>query len=403
MPAKMQTFKFTQTIEASAAAVYRAFTRSTALREWFCDAAQAEPRPGGRLYMWWVSGYYTSGEFRALTPDKKVVFTWHGRGEPAPTQVTVTVSAKGNATRVTLTHGEIGAGKAWAPIAAEFERGWKVALENLRSTLEAGPDLRIVSRPMVGIIGGDDLTPELAAKLGVPVKTGLRLDGLVEGMGAQTAGLQKDDVIVKLGGKKVLGFQQLASALQGHRAGDVVPVVFYRGAEKKTLQMKLSARPLPEIPPTPQALAEVARPLYAETDAALTKCFEGATEEAAERRPLAGEWNAKEILAHLILGERGQRDFIADLAAGEERWYDGLGGNIPAPMSALLAIFPTVPELLQELRRTEAEIVALLAALPPEFAARKSSYWRLGVVVPQATLHIHEHLGQLKAALEAAQ
>ncbi len=402
MAAKLQSLKFQETVRAPAAAVYRAFTSSTALREWLCDAAQAMPQAGGRLYLWWNSGYYVSGEFLTATPDKKVAFTWHGQGEPAATRVSVTLAAKGDATRVTLTHGEVGTGKAWAPFVDKLEAGWKAALENLRSTLETGPDLRLVRRPMLGILGGDDVTPANAAKFGVPVTAGLALEGLVEGMGAQAAGLQTGDVVVKLAGKKVTGFQSIPAALQEHLAGDVVPVVFYRGGEKKTLPLTLSARPQPDIPWEPAALAEAVRQQYAESNAELAQCFEGASEAAAAHPPAPGEWSAREVLAHLLLGERGQCDFIAEQIAGQERAYDAFAGNIQPPITALLAVYPTVPELLQALLRIEAETVALLAALPPEFVARKSTYWRLAVNLPFFTLHHQEHLSQIRAALASA-
>jgi membrane-associated protease RseP (regulator of RpoE activity) len=235
------------------------------------------------------------------------------------------------------------------------------------------------------------------------VKAGLKLEGLVEGMGAQAAGLQTNDVVVKLGDKRITGFASLGAALQGHRAGDVVPVVFYRRAEKKTIELTLSARPVPEIPATPVELADAVRKLYAETDVQLEQLFASVPEAMAAVRPTPNDWNALEILAHLILAERDQVEFVAELLAGNERWYDGYTDNLPAPIQALLAVYPTAPDLLGQLKRTEAEGAALIAALPPEFTQRKGSYWRLGMTLPFRTRHIHEHLGQLKAALEAAQ
>jgi uncharacterized protein YndB with AHSA1/START domain len=398
--AKTQLLQFRQTVQAPAAEVFRAFTRSTALREWFCEAAQADPRPGGRIYLWWHSGYYASGEFTALTPNKKVVFTWHGKGEPAPTCVTVTLAAKGDATRVTITHGEIGTGRAWAPVVSEFGSGWKVALENLASTLEAGPDLRLVRRPMLGVTG-QDLTAQLAVELGTPASAGFRITGVLAGMAAEQAGLQSGDIATRVAGRKVAGFHTLAAALQGRQAGDVVPVVFYRGAEKKTVPLTLSARAQPRVPATAGEMADMAREMYAEQDAELIKCFEGTTEEAASRHPAPGEWSAKDILAHLILGEQGTFHFVADLVSGDEPVSDGFGDNVQAPLTALASIYRTAPELMEKLRYTEAEVVALLGALPPEFVARKSSYWRVGHLLSEMPLHYRDHIGQLRAALKA--
>ena len=44
----------------------------------------ADPRPGGRLYVYWArSGEYACGEYTALVPDRRVAFTWRTRSAPA--------------------------------------------------------------------------------------------------------------------------------------------------------------------------------------------------------------------------------------------------------------------------------------------------------------------------------
>ncbi|MGH2593540.1 MAG: SRPBCC domain-containing protein, partial [Anaerolineae bacterium] len=216
MPSKTQSLKFKRTVNAPPAEVYRMFTNSTALREWLCDAAQADPHKGGRVHLWWNSGYYTTGEFTALSPDRKVAFTWSGRGEPDATQVQVSLTGKNGGTALTLTHARLGSGKAWANFVREFTRGWEKNLDNLQSVLETGQDLRFTLRPMLGVNIGE-FNAEIAAKLGVPMTEGIRLDGVGEGMGAHAAGLRKNDVLVGFGGKKVTGWPSLVSVLQTRR------------------------------------------------------------------------------------------------------------------------------------------------------------------------------------------
>lgn len=271
---KAQILTFKRTVKASPAEVYRAFTNSTALRDWFSDGALSEPRKGGRVYFWWNDGYYASGEFAGLTAGKKVGFTWRGKDDPDATRVLVSLTGKSEGTTVTVTHSGFGSGRAWAKAAKEIAGGWGYALENLQSVLETGHDLRFTMRPMLGVSGGDEITPGLAAQDKLPTETGVRLNGAVDGMGAQAAGLQKGDIIVGIGGKKVLGWTSLIAALQSHRAEDKVKVVYYRGGKKETATMELSRRPLPEVPDTAQGLAEFARKMYADLDAQLAKCFE---------------------------------------------------------------------------------------------------------------------------------
>ncbi len=399
--AKTQALKFKRTINAPPAEVYRAFTNSTALREWFCDAALADPHKGGRLYLWWNDGHYVSGEYTAVAPDKKAAFLWGGPREPGTTRVTVSLAAKNGGTVVSVTHAGVGFGKVWAKTLRGIAQGWEEGLENLQSVLETGHDLRFTLRPMLGISFGDFNAYE-AAKLGVPVAEGVRLDSTLEGMGAHAAGLRKDDVLISLGGKKLTGPQSLPNALRGRRAGDQVPVAFYRGKDKQTVTMELSRRPLPDIPATAAGLAEAVRKIYEQVDAELAQSFVGVSEAEASYRPGPEEWSAKETVSHLLHGERDTQAWIAELAGGEERWADTFIGNSLARTRATVAAYPTLPALLEEMKRSEVETTALIAALPAEFVARQSSYWRMAHNLLNGATHTHDHMSQIRAAVEAA-
>ncbi len=401
MATEGKTLTIKRAIQAPPAQVYRAFTNANGLREWLCDVASSVPRKGGRLYAFWNDGYVAAGEYVAVAPDKKAVFTWHGRGEPAPTRVAVSLAARKGGTQVTLTHSGIGGGKAWAGRYDEFAHAWEIGLENLQSVLETGVDLRISRRPMLGIWLGEEMNAELAAKLGAPVAQGVRLSGVVDGMGAQAAGLTKDDVIVGLAGKKITGHASFTPALQGRRAGDIVPVVFYRGGEKHATRFQLATRPMPDIPPTAQALADAVRALYAAGDAELDQCFEGVSDAQAAFCPAPGEWSAKHALAHLIVGERDGQAWIAEQVGSQERWADDYAGNVQARLDAVVAVYPTVPDLLAELRRCEGETLALLAALPDSLVARKGAYWRMAFALLQGNQHTLEHAAQIRAAIAA--
>lgn len=401
MPAKPQDLKFKQTIDTSPAEAFHAFTNSTALREWLCDAAMVDLRKSGRIHLWWRDNYHTTGEFTALAPDRKVAFTWRGSADPGVTRVQVSFAAKKGRTVVTLTHAGVGAGKAWAATRAGLQHEWVASLENLKSVLETGHDLRFTLRPMVGINIGD-YNAEIARRLGVPVTEGIHLDGTHERMGAYAAGLRKDDVLVGLAGKKLTDWASLAAALQSHRAGDEVKVAYYRGPEKRTTLLKLSARPMPEIPATAEGLAQAMRKIYAESDAEIAHLFDGVTEEEAACEPAPGEWSAKEVLCHLIVGERDQQAWIGYLLGGHEPWWDKWGGNIRQRHTAVMAVASSVSDFLEMLKHHELETVAMLAALPADFVARKGSYWRVAYNLLQTTDHNSDHVRQIRETIEAA-
>jgi len=248
-------------VKTSAKVAYLAFTNSTSLREWLCDVATVEPHVNGRMYLWWRGDFYSSGHYLELDENKRIRFRWFASIDSAPTEVTVSVIEKDGGTLVHLDHA-VPDDLSWTESAKAFRDNWVESLENLKSVLETGIDLRIATRPMLGIVPGD-FTEEQATALGIPVRDGLRLDGLVESMGAYRSGLRKDDVLVEMNGHLVRAdANSLPNAIAGKKGGDKIEVVFYRGPEKKTLAMELSKRPMPEVPFDPAELEKRARELY---------------------------------------------------------------------------------------------------------------------------------------------
>jgi uncharacterized protein YndB with AHSA1/START domain len=396
-----KTITFETYIPASPAQVYYAFTNASALREWLCDLATVDPKPGGRLYLYWNSGYYSSGEYTALEAGKSAAFIWCGRNDPGRSQVSVTFEPQESGTRLFLEHSLPDDGGEWEKVIAQVDKGWRDSLENLACVLESGKDLRFINRPMLGITLSD-FTVEQAQKLGVPVKQGLRIDSVVEGMGAHAAGLQPNDVIVRISGQETVNFFSIPSIMAGRRAGEMVQVEFYRGPELKVVQMELSRRPLPQIPPTAEALAKMVEQRNARCFTLLEEVFAGVNEAEADFHPEGGEWSAKEILAHLIQGERYNQIDIIDRLTGFERWADDWGGNPDIQVQATVTAYPTVAELLAELKRAYAETAGLLARLPQSFVERKGSYWQLAYNYTEENTHLDGHIEQIKATVQAA-
>jgi hypothetical protein len=315
--------------------------------------------------------------------------------------VEVRLAPEDEGTRVQVIHGGVGNGGDWAEIEPVLQRAWAFSLENLKSIFNSGADLRFTQRPMLGITISD-FNADIAERMGVPVSEGICLDGVVPGMGAGAAGLQDGDVIVGLDGQEVTGWPSLTNALQGRRAGDTVEVDFYRGPERKRVQMTLSGRPLPQIPSTVDALTDAVSARYAQMDSELSDLFDGVSEAQAAHRVAPGAWSAREVLAHLIHSERGWHTWISDLVSGQEAWYDDWGNNLQARIDATLQAFPTTGELLEELHRLNAETVAFVAHLPASFLERKASYWRLAYQLLEAPYHFQTHMEQMREAMEAA-
>lgn len=396
--------KYIQPVHTPISQLFRAFTNATALREWLCDIATVEPKPGGRFYIAWHNGYYVCGEFTFIEPQHRVVWTWHGRGEPAPTRVEVTLQNSGEgSTLLTLEHLGLGNTTIWEKTREEMNRGWNNALRNLVSVLEQGPDLRIIHRPMLGISFGE-FDSRRATMLGIPVSSGMRIEGVFEGFSAQKAGLMKNDVLVTLGGQPCIDFPSVLRILESYQAGDSLEVVFYRGAEKKQLFLELSQRPLPKIPSNPQALTQAVQSLYARANELLEENLQSVSETEAEFKPAPEEWSIKEIIAHLIHVERDTQAYINDVVFSQERVSDGYSDNLNGRVAATANVFQTTAHLLDELKRAENETVFLLRELPESFTANKGSFWRLAFQLLQLEFpaHTQEHVDQILANLRAA-
>lgn len=399
-----RTLEYSISVAAPAAEVFRAFTRATPMRDWLCDVALADARLGGRIYLWWNRGYYAAGEYTALEPERRVTFTWLGRNEAAPTEVDVRIEARNGCTDVLLTHAGLGEDAGWERAAAEFDRGWTLALENLQSLLETGQDLRYTRRPMLGVTL-DDFNPTIAAELGVPVGQGVRITSTLPGMAADAAGLQGNDVLITIDGRPIGDYPALVTALQGKRAGDTVEVGYYRGRAHHSGPMMLSGRWLPDIPPTAPELAAALREMNVKLIEELHGALAGVTDEQAQHKPDGHDWSVLEVVAHLVVTERETHVWLADLINDDERFSDRYTNatSVHARVDAIVAVRPTLRQMSDAVQEALAETVAMIERLPEETVAHKGNYWRIGHQLLQNDQHWHEHLAQIKDALAMSQ
>lgn len=382
----------TRTIHLPTNAVFRALTQPVSLREWLCDMALIAPRKGGALYCWWSRGYYAAGILTEYEPDKMIAFTWKGLDDPAATDVKISLQAQGDDTVVTLAHN--------ASDANAFESVWSAALDNLRSVLETGDDLRLSQRPVFGLGSSNPLTPELAAKLGVPVQQGIQINALMADLPAAQAGLQVNDVIVSIDSKKVTSYQDFAGAMVGYKPGDSAEIAFWRGAEQQTIRVTFAAPQPPADPGRPQEAAAKLRENHRVLDAELEALFSGVGEADAEYAPTATEWSAKKVLAHLIWTERYMQFALWGALGGDDRvpWPD----NNDASLVGILAVYPTIPELLEEMRRAERATATTIAAFPTDTPGRIMTYRRFANAFIALEGHNRAHHRQIEEALKTA-
>ena len=390
----------TRTINVPANQVYYALTNAQAVQEWLSSDARLNPSEKGRLYLWMQDGYAIVGTVRELVKDKIVAFNWRGTYDPGPSVVRIELTEADGATTVTLNHIIEGEGEAWELVAAQAKRGWKNSLENLQSVLEDGVDLRTAQQPILGVTGANPVGATQAEELGIAEGAGLQIHDPVPGMGAEPAGLQANDIIVQLAGAPVRDYPTTQVALQNHKAGDEVEVIYYRDGDKHTTTMTLSARPQPQVPDTGAELSAAVATIYAQLFDDLEALFDGVTEVEASHRPTDSEWSAKEVIAHLIYTERWAQTMLTTMQNGSPP--PGFANDF-ALIGAMADTYGDYHNLLAQYRREGAVSVAALANLPDSFMQRKLSYSNLAAnFLLGMPYHTRGHFDQIIAAIKTA-
>jgi serine protease Do len=99
-----------------------------------------------------------------------------------------------------------------------------------------------VSRGYIGV-NIQDLTPELAKGLGVPVKEGAVISDVRNDGPGKAAGLQPEDVVTSIDGQKVGSGGALQRAVGLKRPGTTSTLSVYRGSKQMEVKVHLGTRP----------------------------------------------------------------------------------------------------------------------------------------------------------------
>ena len=389
-----QEISLEQLINETPEAVYYAWTNEMALTQWLCQDARVAVQPHGRLYLYWPQGYHATGEYQQVEANKSLAFSWRGKDEAHSSRVAMTLTQVEGGTRVHLLHSHI----AEEAAASTIQQVWEVGLANLQAVLETGLDNRLYNRPFMGIMLQGQLTAEQLAARGVLANGAVELGGALPGTSAAEAGLQAQDLLIQIGDKAIETMPDIGQALQGKQIGDSLPLTVYRNGQPVTSTLNLRRRPAPHVPPTAEAFSAELGRAYAAADAQLDEILAGASDAVAWQSPAPGEWSAAEVLAHLIICERMIQTTVGVQLNGNPlpNWPD----NDPPMIQAVLAVYPTLAELVAAWKTAEAETVALIGRLPEAFVGRKATYTILaGFILGDMVNHTQGHLRQIQEAV----
>ena len=122
--------------------------------------------------------------------------------------------------------------------------GFAINIDDALTVSEQLIEKGYVERGFLGI-APINLTPVIAAQIGVPVSEGILVARVVENSSAQAAGLQGEDVIVSLGGQHIRNTGDLSKFLLENLPGEQVTVLIYRGSAELETEATLGEMPAP--------------------------------------------------------------------------------------------------------------------------------------------------------------
>jgi uncharacterized protein YndB with AHSA1/START domain len=131
-------------IAASPETVFDFFVDPDKMVQWMGRSARLDPRAGGEFYCDINAEAIASGEYVAVEPPDRIVFTWGWNGEdsvtkPGSTTVEVLLAADGDGTRLRLIHRDLPSPES----AEKHGHGWRHCLDRLAKAAtgeDPGPD-----------------------------------------------------------------------------------------------------------------------------------------------------------------------------------------------------------------------------------------------------------------------
>jgi S1-C subfamily serine protease len=112
----------------------------------------------------------------------------------------------------------------------------KPVIELLRKGSDSASSLAFLG------VESQTLTPDLAERLGSGTDRGAVIANVVPGSPAAEAGLRRLDVVVAIDGKEIRTATDLVTVIRGHRPGDRVEIIYFRGEQRRSTTAVLASR-----------------------------------------------------------------------------------------------------------------------------------------------------------------
>jgi len=119
--------------------------------------------------------------------------------------------------------------------------GFAIAISQARTTIDQLRQGRTPVQPFLGV-QTRDVTPALKDQLGLTVDEGALVVDVTSGSAADSAGVQRGDVIVEVDGSKVTGADDVGRTVRSHKPGDKITLDVVRNGNHMTLHVTIGQR-----------------------------------------------------------------------------------------------------------------------------------------------------------------
>ncbi len=117
------------------------------------------------------------------------------------------------------------------------------AMEIVQQLIEHGE----IIRPWIGV-NAVDVNPKLVAYYNLPTDKGVVVTNVAPGSGADRAGIEVGDIIIKIDNTEVNNTRDLIKVINKYRVGDSVVVELYRGEQRGQIEVALDRAPPIRVP-----------------------------------------------------------------------------------------------------------------------------------------------------------
>ncbi|MCX8130176.1 MAG: trypsin-like peptidase domain-containing protein [Clostridia bacterium] len=195
------------------------------------ELAVAIGNPGGLEFMGSVTVGVISGVNRTISAEDN--------SELKLIQTDASINPGNSGGALVNSKGQIVGVNSSKIVAQGFEGlGFAIPINKAKEITDSLIEFKYVKgRPLLGVTIDQEFTEEMAKQYNVPF--GLLVSGVTPFSGANKAGVQKNDIIVKFDGKKITTFNELENLKNKHKPGEEVEMEVYRYSDEKYHKLKI--------------------------------------------------------------------------------------------------------------------------------------------------------------------